>query len=379
MLLSVSSTMGVVFDVVIVAFLVIFGLIGFRKGLFKSVLSLFSTLVVIIISIACAGWLANIVNKLYDFTGLIADKLNAGIASMGVFYSQPIPAGVSGKDLVNSIPASTNGFLKKLMAYVLEPLSAGDVQGATVADIVSGAFASIIMLIICAIVLFILIKIIIAIASRLFDNITRNRVFGAANKLGGLAFGVVKGFLIVLVFIVALTFLTVIPKINTKLTPIIQDNTKIARPIYNYTDEFVEKHVVDGKVVQKWIDKLWENKYKDRGDDTPVVEPDGSVERPYDITLTENEGVYTAVITLDFTNGTEQYYKLNPSNISTAGFSLSIANEGEQLDYVVADINDIDSEIEDLTILERAKTYLIKFAQGTETQVQVTFTVTPIN
>ncbi|MBO5909955.1 MAG: CvpA family protein [Clostridia bacterium] len=286
MLLSVSSTMGIVFDVLIVGILVVLGLIGFRKGFFKSVISLFSTLVVIIISFMFAGHLARLVNKIYDFTGLIAGKLSSGIASMGTFYSEPIPAGVSGQDIINNIPSSTNGFLKKLMSYVLEPLSASDVEGATVADIVSGSFASIIMLIISAIVLFIAIKIIIAIASRLFDNITRNRVFGAANKLGGLAFGVVKGFLIVIIFTVVLTLLTVIPTVNTKLTPIIQDNTKIARPVYNYTDEFIEKHVIDGKIVQKWIDNLWENKYKDRGDDTPVLEPNGTVERPYQITLT---------------------------------------------------------------------------------------------
>lgn len=377
MLLSVSSTMGIIFDVAIIAILLVFGLIGLKKGFFKSVLALFSTLVVIIISIAFAGQLANLVNKIYDFTGLIASKLSKGIASMGGFYSEPIQAGVSGKDLINMIPSSTNGFLKKLISYVLEPLSAADVQGLTVAEIVSGAFASIIMMIICAIVLFILIKIIIAIVSRLFDNITRNRVFGAANKLGGLAFGVAKGLLVVVVFAFALTLLTVIPAVNTKLSPIIQDNTKIARPVYNYTDEFVEKHVVDGKIVQKWIDKLWENKYKDRGENNPPpVTEDGTVEKPYIITLTESEGVYTATITIDFTNATEVYYKLNPSDIATVGFSLGITTD---VDYAVMDSSNTGTNIDDLTVLEKSKTYLIKFAKLTENQAEATITVTPIN
>lgn len=377
MLLSISSTMGIVFDVAIIAILVIFGLIGLRKGFFKSVLSLFSTLVILIISIFGASYLAKLINKIYDFTGLIAGKLCTGIASMDPFYSQAIPEGVSGKDLVNSIPASTNGFLKKLMSYVLEPLSASDVQGATVADIVSGAFASIIMLIISAIILFILIKIIIAIISRLFDNITRNRVFGAANKLCGLGFGVVKGGLIVVLFAFVLTLLTVIPAVNTKLSPIIQDNTKLARPIYNYTDEFVEKHVVDGKIVQKWIDNLWENKYKDRGNDTttPEVVPDGTLEKPYEISIVENEGVYTAIFTIDFTSATEVYYKLTPSSMSTASFSLGFNTEAS---YAVMDINNIDTKIENLTVLERSKTYIVKFAGTSADQVQATITLTPI-
>jgi uncharacterized membrane protein required for colicin V production len=251
-----------------------------------------STLVIIIISIFCASPLARVINKLYDFTGLIAKGICKSIASMGAFYSQPIPDGVSGADLVNNIPKSTNGFLKKLMSYVLKPLSAGDIQGATVADIVSGAFASVIMLIICGIVLFILIKIILAIATRLFENITRNRVFGATNKILGLVFGAIKGFIIVLIFSVVLTLLTVVPAINTKISPAIQDHSKIARPIYNYTDEFMEKHVVDGKIVQKWIDKLWENKYKGRGGDVPVDNsPNGTIDRPYTVEIIENSGV----------------------------------------------------------------------------------------
>ena len=50
MLLSISSTMGVILDVLIVAVLVVFGLIGLKKGFFKSVISIFSTIVILLIS-----------------------------------------------------------------------------------------------------------------------------------------------------------------------------------------------------------------------------------------------------------------------------------------------------------------------------------------
>ena len=58
-------------------------------------------------------------------------------------------------------------------------------------------------------------------------------------------------------------------------------------------------------MVQKWIDNLWENKYKDRGNDTPTQEPNGTVELPYQITLTESEGVFTATINVDFSTVTD--------------------------------------------------------------------------
>ena len=160
MLLSVSA-LGIAIDVAIVALIAIFALIGLRKGFFKSVISMISTLVVLIISILCASPFARLINKMYDFTGLIAGKLCKGIASMGPFYNTPIEADVSGAEIIKRIPESTNGFLKKLMSHVLKPLSAEEIQGETVANIVSGAFASIIMIIICGILLFILIKIIL--------------------------------------------------------------------------------------------------------------------------------------------------------------------------------------------------------------------------
>ena len=173
MLLSMSSTIGIALDVVIIALIVIFAFIGLRKGFFKSVLSMISTLVVIIVSIIFASSLAKLINKIYAFTGLMAKGLCKSIAGMGTFYSQPIPEGVSGVDVVSSIPSSTNGFLKKLMSYVLKPLSSSEIQGETVADIVSGAFAAVIMAIIAGVLLFIAIKIVLALASRLFENMLR--------------------------------------------------------------------------------------------------------------------------------------------------------------------------------------------------------------
>lgn len=371
-----ASGVGIAIDVAIVVLLVIFGLIGFKKGFFKSVLSMISTVVVLVVSILCASPLANLINKIYDFTGLIAGKLCKAIASMGAFYNQTIPEGVSGKDIANNIPSSTNGFLKKLMSYVLDPLKAGDIEGATVADIVSGAFASIIMVIIAGIILFIAIKIVIALASRLFDNITRNRVFGATNKLLGLAFGAAKGFLIIIAFTIILTLMTVVPFINTKLTPIIQDNTHIAKPIYNYTDEMVEKYVVDGKVIQKWIENLWDNKYKGKGEDKPAPSTtEGTLEKPHTIEIVEGEpGVFTATITIDFATSESVYYKLTPGGVVQCAFNLNIETTAG---YEVYDSSDTTQSIADLSSLSDTANYIIKFTKvGDQASVNANFTLT---
>ncbi len=377
MFMLLASGVGIAIDVAIVVLVALFALIGFKKGFFKSVISMISTLVILIVSILCASPLAKLINKIYDFTGLIAGKLTKAIASMGSFYSQEIPAGVSGSDIAGSIPSSTNGFLKKLMSYVLKPLKASEIEGETVAEIVSGAFASIIMVIIAGILLFIALKIVIAIASRLFDNITRNRVFGATNKFLGFAFGAVKGFLIVIVFTIVLTFMTVVPFVNTKLTPIIQDNTKIAKPIYNYTDEMVEKYIVDGKVIQKWIDNLWENKYKDKDDKPEIVLPDGTLEKPYPLIITESEpGVFEITLLFDFEQAEYVYYKLNANTVG-ATFDIEL---NTTLDYEIYEASNTDEPLTEFTGLQDSSNYLIKFVKnGEQTSASVNVTLTKNN
>lgn len=371
MLLSASKYIGVGIDVTVVAVIVIFALIGLSKGFLKSILSMISTLVVIIASIFLASPCARLLNKIYNFTGWIAGKLCKSISSMGSFYSDPIH-NMSGSEVASNIPSGTNGFLKKLMSNVLKPLSANEIEGCTVADIVSGSFASIIMLVACAILMFILIKIVIVFATKLFDNITQNRVFGFTNKLFGGVFGACKGLLVVLIFSFTLTILTVIPKVNNVVSPVIQDNTKITRKIYNFSDEIVGKYVIDGKIIQKWIDNLWENKYKDDG--VVDISPNGSLERPFPITLTEN----TARLSLTFSGETSIYYKLSTStSIDTTYYSLEIVASGVNVN--VYNANNVNDEITDLSLMDNSQDYILKFTKlGTEINVDVDLIVTPI-
>lgn len=371
--LSVSASIGTTIDIIIVAVLVVFALIGLREGFFKSVLSMISTVVVVVVSFFGANPVAKLVNKIYDFTGLIAGKLCKSIASMGAFYSETIPSGVSGADLANNIPSSTNGFLKKIMSYVLKPLSSGEVEGSTVAKVVSGAFASIIFTIIIGILLFILIKIVLAIASKLFENITRNKVFGAVNKICGFVFGTLKGGLMIVVLSLVLTFLTVIPAVNNKVSPIINNNTNIAKPIYAYTDKLVEKYVINSNVIQKWINNLWENK---KSGSSTTEEVKGTKDNPYILMLINNEGVLSSEFNISFKDDSTAYYLFNPSEIASNTFTLAITLENANYELYSSD-NTTDV-ISDYTLLDRTKNYIIGFTRNnTEmTQIDVTITLT---
>ena len=379
-LLSVSSTIGLVIDIAIIAVLVVFALVGLRNGFFKSVISMISTVVVIVASIFCASPVAKMINKIYNFTGLIASKLCKSIAGMGAFYSAEIPNGISGKDIASNIPPDTNGFLKKLMQNVLNPLSASDIQGRTVADIVSGAFASIIFTIIVGILLFILIKIVVSLASKLFENIAHIRTLGALNKVFGLIFGMLKGGLIIITLSFVLTFLTVIPKVNKDVSPLIQNHTKIAKPIYSFTDDIVEKHIVKGNVIQKWINNLWENKKSTNNTPVPEIsdEPNGSLTKPYNITLSNNIGTLSSSFSVVFDNSENICYIFSPSEINDGTFTLTIVVEGARHTLYASDNTSAEISDSDYTSLDRTKNYIIKFTlENTSlSSVDVTITLT---
>ena len=97
-------------------------------------------------------------------------------------------------------------------------------------------------------------------ASKIFENMTQIKAVGAVNKVLGLLFGLLKGGLIIVTVSFVLTFLTVIPKVNKKVSPLIRDHTKVAKVVYSQTDDMVEKYVIDTNIIQKWINNLWENK-----------------------------------------------------------------------------------------------------------------------
>jgi hypothetical protein len=147
--------------------------------------------------------------------------------------------------------------------------------------------------------------------------------------------------------------------------------------IYNYTDEFVEKHVVEGKIVQKWIDKLWENKYKGKGDDSDSSNnANGTLESPYEINIVENAGLYTATITLDFASANNIYCVLKPAVISSDTFTLTLT-VGDGVAYAVTDTVDTNTTIDNLTTLAKTKNYIIKFTKGTNNQASVGLMLTP--
>ena len=254
------ATIGLIIDILIVAVLIIFGIIGFNKGFLKSFISLFSWVVCILIAIFTAKYVANWINGIYDFSSLIGGRIADGLTGVNEFFSQSISEFSSTEEIINNLPADLNRLLSQLIKVVFSNTSVDMTSTDTIASVVGLSLGHICMVIIAGILTFIVLKIVIALLSRLFDNISRTKILGGLNKVLGLIFGVLKAGCIIIILNCILVGLSLIPAVNNTITPLIQDNTHIEKVIYNKTDEFVGKYIIEGNVIQEWVTDLWNSR-----------------------------------------------------------------------------------------------------------------------
>lgn len=256
------STIGIIIDVALIAVLVILSLIGLKKGLLKSVLSFFSWIVCLIIAIFTAKYVAGWINGLYDFSNLIGNKISKSLTNMNGFFAQAINTYEAGgkQALIGAIPSDINGMLAQLIKAVFTNTTVDMTSTDTIGSVVGVALGDICMLIISGILIFIVLKIVVALLSRLFDNIERTKILGGLNKLLGLALGAVKAVLVIVIFNCILVGLSLMPAVNKTITPIIQDNTKIERFVYNKTDELFGKYVIESDMIKDWVTDLWNSR-----------------------------------------------------------------------------------------------------------------------
>ena len=256
------AIVGIIIDIAIVIALIICGLIGFKKGFLKSVISLFGWVVCLVIAILTAKYVAGWINGIYDLGGLIGDKIAGGLTKSNEFYGMAISAFASKEEILASIPANTNKVLAQVIKVVFSHTSVNMESTDTIASVLGGSMGHICMVVIAGILVFIVLMIVVNLLSKLFDKIASTKILGGINKILGLALGLVKAGVIVIIVNCALIGLSLVPAINKIITPIIQDNTHIEKVVYNQTDKYVGKYLIEGDILQNWLNDLWNNRKK---------------------------------------------------------------------------------------------------------------------
>ena len=190
-------------DIIFIVFIGLFALVGFYKGLVDSILSLFGTLASLALAIFGGVYIANYVRTLID------------------------------------IDSYLDSFLVDILKVTEESVSflGMDIARTTIANYLG-------TILIC-ILTFIVIRLTISTIGKIFGSLTdSSKLLKSANRLLGLAFGALKGLLLVCCFFVVLSMVSFVEPIRVQIEPAIED-TKIVSVVYEKTNEFVENKLRD--------------------------------------------------------------------------------------------------------------------------------------
>jgi len=254
------ATLGLIVDIIIIAVVVIFAIIGYKKGFLKSVLSLFSWVVCAVVAVLVAKYVAGWINGIYDFSSLIGNKISDSLTNSNEFFATAINTFENTDQIIASIPEGTGKLLTQLIKIVFSNSAVDMASEASIASVVGASLGHFCMVIIAGILTFIILKIVVKLLSKLFDKIASTKILGGLNKILGLCLGVLKAGVIIVIVNGVLIALSLVPAINKVITPVIQDNTHVERFIYNTTDKFVGEYIIEGDIIKNWVNNLWNNR-----------------------------------------------------------------------------------------------------------------------
>ena len=255
------ATFGIIIDVFVVLAFVIFGIIGFKKGFLRSVLSLFSWVVCLGLAIWLAKYAAGWINGIYDFSSLIGGKISKGLIKSNSFYAQSINVfEAGGKDSLIAALPKDNKFIAQIAEAVFSNSNVNMSSDATIGSVLGANLGHICMIVISGVLVFIILKIAVFFLEKLFKNIEQTTVLGGLNKILGLILGVIKAGVIVVAINCLLVALTLIPAANKAISPTVNRYTHVEKVIYKQTDKLFGKYVIEGDTVKNWIEKSWQNR-----------------------------------------------------------------------------------------------------------------------
>ena len=252
------ATIGLVVDIVLVLTLAIYAIIGIKKGFVKSVLSLFSWSVCLLVAILTAKYVTNWINGIFNFTEFFGNKISNSLSSSNEFFSLAINTFSTKEELIAAIPSNINGLIKQIIKIVFTNSNVNMQSTDSIGNVTGDSLSAIAVTIVTGILIFIVLKVAILLISKLLNKLTSGKVMGSLNKILGCSFGLLQALVIVLTINFVLVGLSLIPAVNKTITPIISENTYVEKYVYKGTDKLFEKYIIEGDLLKNWTNDLWE-------------------------------------------------------------------------------------------------------------------------
>ena len=205
--------MGILIDIILIAILIISAFLGYKKGLVKLGAKLFAGIIAIIVTIIIYKPVANLI---INNTPLDENIKNTIIENASSFITED--------------DQETNTITKQVTDQVTNQVK-NEILPSEAENIAKSAIYAI-----TAIVLFIVVKIALSIIISLMDFVANLPILKQFNEIGGIAYGIVRGLLIVCICVLLMGVYTKI-KPEAGLNQNIQ-NSYITKTLYKNIVKF---------------------------------------------------------------------------------------------------------------------------------------------
>lgn len=252
------STVGLVIDVLIVLAIVILGILGYKKGLLKSLLSVFGWSFCLVVAIWSAKYVAGWIDTIFNFSSKIGGGIANSLFAQQEFFKAPINTYADKTALMGAFDAvsgNINPVIRQLVKVIFSNQAIDFTSSEAIGSVVGSIGGQIILVVISAIFTFAVLMIAMFLINKLIDKITTNRIIGGLNKIMGLVLGVAKGAVIVFAVNILLVLLSTVPFVGSAVTPFVNNNTYVEKFVYEKTDYVVDKYIINGELLQEFIQK----------------------------------------------------------------------------------------------------------------------------
>ena len=231
-----------VIDIVVIAVLALFGIIGMIKGFLNTLISFFGNLASIGVAILCAKPVAKFLDSVFGIVSKIGDKIAGGLANIKPFASNIAAVGdnvLTGAELKEYMPSGSL-YERALKLFVEDgkeftmTTETAEQMDTQVVQYIGQRVAGILAIVIAAIVMFILLRVAILLLAKLFNALSKNKAIGGLDKVVGLIFGLLKGAILVSL-VLGIFYLIANETVNGWI-----ENSVVTKWIYNYICQFIE-------------------------------------------------------------------------------------------------------------------------------------------
>lgn len=169
-------------DILASAVLILFALSGFFKGFWRNFLSLFSSIVVIVLAILISKPIANLLESWFHVSSGLASSLQPSFAN----YFQ-------------ATDWHTGWIYTLLVAFLGKTYLQSEPSAEELATAFSGSVSKILVSIICMVVVFLLIKLVLWLILKFTKKLSIKKSHRILDRIFGILLGIFKGFFVIFV------------------------------------------------------------------------------------------------------------------------------------------------------------------------------------